>query len=789
MLYPSENGKRFELTTPVDMPRAAGFLWNRNMMIQVNCRGYTIAQFMQPEPAKYCYAPNLEAKTFMQPEQPYYAHHPGRFVYIKDEETGELFSAPYEPVRARLDRFVFSVGQSDIRWTVEHLGIRVEMTLSLPTNDVVELWQVAVTNLSARPRQISVYSYMPIGYMSWMNQSAQYRADLGGIVASCVTPYQKVADYFKNKHFKDKTFVLHDRLPVAYEAAREAFEGEGGLHSPSATHGVTLSNGDARYETPAAVLQYRLHLDTEQVEDFRFLLGPAFDDNEIKQLRDRYFGDEGFIQTKADYAAYIAQGAGVLTIDTPDQHLNHFVNYWLPRQVFYHGDVNRLSTDPQTRNYIQDNMGMSYIKPEVTRAAFLHALSQQEANGAMPDGILLSREAELKYINQIPHTDHCVWLPVCLRAYLDETNDYAMLQEPVPSWGGDETFTAFERISRAMRWLLNERDERGLSYIAQGDWCDPMNMVGYQGRGVSGWLSVATAYALNLWADICDQLLHPDLANEFRSGAQAVNRAVNTHMWDGQWYGRGITDNGAVFGVAKDPEGRIFLNPQSWALLAGTADPKQRQGMIQAIAEQLETPYGVMMLAPAYTAMRDDVGRVTQKHPGSAENGSVYNHAAVFYVYSLYTIGEADRAFRLLRQMLSGPDLGDYRQRGQMPVYIPNYYRGAYYQFPRTAGRSSQLFNTGTVSWLYRCVIEGLFGLRGGPEGLHIEPQLPSDWQYAKVERKFRGASFEVTYQRSDANLASIFVDDQELSRPLIELIEEGKHYRVLVNLPSAQAQ
>ena len=100
--------------------------------------------------------------------------------------------------------------------------------------------------------------------------------------------------------------------------------------------------------------------------------------------------------------------------------------------------------------------------------------------------------------------------------------------------------------------------------------------------------------------------------------------------------------------------------------------------MIQAVAEQLETPYGVMTLAPAFTAMREDIGRVTQKFPGSAENGSVYNHDAVFYIYSLYTIGESDRAFRLLRQMIPGPDLADYRQRGQLPVFIPNYYRGAY---------------------------------------------------------------------------------------------------------------
>jgi cellobionic acid phosphorylase len=213
MLQPTPDGQRFELNNPTDLPRAAGFLWNRRMMIQVTCRGYAMAQFMQPEPAKYAYAPNLEAKTFMQPEQPYYAHHPGRFFYVKDEDTGEIFSAPYEPARVPLDHYLFSVGKSDIRWSVRKDGLAQDVTVGLPVDEVVELWTVRVRNISGRPRRLSLYPYFPVGYMSWMNQSAQYRPDLGGIVASCVTPYQKVPDYFKHKNFKDKTFFLADRPP------------------------------------------------------------------------------------------------------------------------------------------------------------------------------------------------------------------------------------------------------------------------------------------------------------------------------------------------------------------------------------------------------------------------------------------------------------------------------------------------------------------------------------------------------------------------------------------------
>ncbi|WP_377705360.1 GH36-type glycosyl hydrolase domain-containing protein [Pseudoduganella sp. UC29_71] len=784
MLRPTHDGDRYELTSPTAMPKAGGFLWNQKMMIQVTCRGYATAQFMQPEPAKYAYAPNLEAKTFMQPEQNYYAHHPGRFVYIKDEETGEVFSAPYEPVRAPVDSFRFSVGKSDIEWTVEHLGIRVELTLSLPTQDVVELWSVKVVNLSGRQRKISVYPYFPIGYMSWMNQSAEYRLDLGGVVASCVTPYQKVADYFKNKFFKDRTYFLCETPPDSWETMQQAFEGEGGLHAPSGVQREELERSDARYETPTAAVQYRLTLDGNAERELRFIFGPAFDDAEIRAMRSKYLSQAGFAEAKRDYAWYIEQGRGVLQIETPDAELDNFVNNWLPRQVYYHGDVNRLTTDPQTRNYLQDNMGMSFIKPQVTRAAFLHALSQQEANGAMPDGILLVEGAELKYINQVPHTDHCVWLPVCLKTYLDETADYALLRETVRGEDGMRQ-TVFERISRAMDWLLEARDERGLSFIAQGDWCDPMNMVGYKGKGVSGWLTVATAYALNLWADMCAQTGRDDRAEHYRAGAAAVNAAANTHFWDGDWFSRGITDDGVTFGTKKDKEGRIWLNPQAWSILGGAASAEQRAKMLVQVDEQLGTPYGVAMFAPPFSAMREDVGRVTQKHPGSAENGAVYNHASVFYIYSLYTVGEKDRAYKLLRQMIPGPSEADYLQRGQLPVFIPNYYRGAYHQYPKQAGRSSQLFNTGTVSWAYRCFIEGLCGLQGDAEGLRINPQLPAGWDGIKVTRLFRGAKFVLNIRRTDVKEVMVMHAGQFLPSAHIKDIAPGATYHLSVFVPA----
>jgi len=167
------------------------------------------------------------------------------------------------------------------------------------------------------------------------------------------------------------------------------------------------------------------------------------------------------------------------------------------------------------------------------------------------------------------------------------------------------------------------------------------------------------------------------------------------------------------------------------------------------------------MLAPSFTKMRDDIGRVTQKHPGSAENGSVYNHAAAFYIYALYTY-----------------------QNVEHQSFIPNYYRGAYRQFERTAGRSSQLCNTGTVHWVYRCLVDGLFGVQGCVDGLKINPKLPSHWSEAKLQRRFRGAQFDISIER-DSNLEAtqIWLDGELHDGDVIFAPRKQQQYSVHVKL------
>ena len=327
-------------------------------------------------------------------------------------------------------------------------NILVEMTLQITTKDVAELWTVKVTNLDSKTRNIAIYPYFTIGYMSWMNQSAYYDEKSQAIICRGITPYQKYPDYFKNKELKDYTVLLADQAPTSWECVQQNFEGEGGLHCPSALDIEYLEKNESMYESPVAVLQYTEALESNGSVSKRFVFAPAKDLPEIQSLRKTYLSnsDKSFSESLHNYEQYIDKSKAHLLLDTPNNCLNHFANTWLPRQIFYHGDVNRLSTDPQTRNYLQDALGMAYLEPEKTRMALLTALSQQNQTGQMPDGILLHEEAELKYINQVPHADHCVWLPLCMEVYLSETNDVAILDECVGFADSNERLSVYEHM-------------------------------------------------------------------------------------------------------------------------------------------------------------------------------------------------------------------------------------------------------------------------------------------------------------------------------------------------------
>ncbi|WP_448214168.1 GH36-type glycosyl hydrolase domain-containing protein [Colwellia sp. MEBiC06753] len=783
------------------LPLATGFLYNSSMMIQMNCRGFARATHMQPEPAKYSFGPQLEAKTFFQPEQGYFSHHPGRFFYIRDNHTGELFSVPFEPCRKNADSFEFKLTHHQISWDIRYGDLAIEVILTLDDKDAIECWKISLTNHGDTRRDLSVFPYFSIGYQSWMYREANYDPSLQAIIAKSISPYQRLEEQPQVAQYKDSTFLLSEQQPDAWLCNQQIFEGNGQLSEPEALKGSLLNKAPARYEDPAAIMQFELKLLPQHSSDYRFAFGPAKSPSDILAIKKRLWLDPKVAQDTESNQPYqqlddtqnhacdkyaLAQ----LAFDSNGVFCE-FVNYWLPNQVNCLGRLHRLTTDPQTRNYLQDAIGMCFIAPEHSKQVLIRALSQQSCSGEMPDGVLLNSGAQLKYINQIPHADANIWLPILLLAYLNETNDIDCLLTSVGFADSEEQAPLYRHIELAIDYVLTQRDHRGLCLIHQGDWCDPMNMVGHLGQGVSTWLTLALAYAIGCWIEVINHYGNGVTAltqsvtqsvPQLETLKLSLNEAVNKYCWHGDWYARGITDHGRLFGVATEHEGAIYLNPQSWALLSGAATETKKNSILSEVERHLNTPFGVMMLAPSYTSFIDDIGRITQKYPGVAENGSVYNHAAVFYAYSLYQIGEYNLAFQVLTRLL--PDESDMLIKGQLPNFIPNYYRGAYYQLPDMAGRSSQLIHTGTAAWMYRCVIEELCGLKGRQGRLQVQPKLPDCIDKLAGKRLFAGGTFEFSIEKSTIEQMTIWLDGVLVSGNAIGNIVPNQHYQLLIQMP-----
>ena len=99
------------------------------------------------------------------------------------------------------------------------------------------------------------------------------------------------------------------------------------------------------------------------------------------------------------------------------------------------------------------------------------------------------------------------------------------------------------------------------------------------------------------------------------------------------------------------------------------------------------------------------------------------------------------------------------------------------------------MFNTGTAAWLYRSLVESLFGLRGDGDGLRIAPQLPAHWPSAHAVRRFRGATFKVGIERvATRDAACVLLDGEVLADGRVARVEAGRRYQMRVELPAPAA-
>ncbi len=430
------------------------------------------------------------------------------------------------------------------------------------------------------------------------------------------------------------------------------------------------------------------------------------------------------------------------TCTLPDKNLERFLNTWLKYQLGLTYRYNRNSQTGGFRDVLQDSWGAMLIYPEYGKARLLEALSHLYSDGHSMRGY----DAVGGLTDNDNFVDCPLWAPCTLTQYIKETGDTAVLDTLLPYFDSEEKETVETHLWKLLEHAWNKRGENGLLLMRDGDWLDGLSGVNQNGTATSAWATMQAFWAQNFMIELYEFLGNTEKANILKTRNEAYRTAVRTVAWDGKWYLYGFKSDGLPIGSSRCMEGKIYLNPQAWALLSGIeTDPARIRAIRRSVDIYLTTPFGPCLLYPPY--VNDTTcGRLWGQIPGTFANGAIYLHGGTFKVFGDYAVGDYDTAYDTMMRLMPGHIDNPDSRRTSEPWCTGNVHFG-----PDSPRFGMNLFSwfTATPAWLIHAGFGRMLGTEAGYEGLSVEPRVPSDWDAYSVTRLYRGVSYTFSCRRA----------------------------------------
>lgn len=668
----------------------------------------------------------------------------GFYTYIKDGD--EYWTPTNEPCRTKPQKWQSTHGMGYSRFEAERNGLSAKSLYFVGEYENALIWNITLK--SDTDRKISLFPYVELGMMEFMRELQwqcynKHQLSVYNMGETLVYKYG-----VENQPKPDETPLVYfaANYPISgFDCDRDEFVGSyrseenpKNIESGKCTNS-TLYGGD-----PCFALQLDVDLKAGEEKTINVFLGTAMTEDEIQRsvnnCRQDDFVEKSFKKLIEHWNTHLNK----FQCEIPDKDAETMINIWNPYQAERNFQFSRNISYYATgtfrgvgvRDTAQDILSM--IPFDLRRAKDkLNLLFTQQYKDGHTNHYCFPTEG-WEPLARI-HSDNHLWLVMTTYHIVIEEGNLNYLDEIVPYYDGGED-TVWNHIKKSIDFTMANLGSYGFPLMLSSDWNDMLYKVCRNGKGESIWTSMQFGTVLRQIAELAK--LKGEDNEKYLSIYEEQKKLINSVAWDGEWYRRCITDNGTFIGSKEEPQAKIWLNTQSWAVISGMGD--KAEIAMNSVKTYLDTELGIKKIHPSMKDYPTKEDPLTYYNTGCGENGSVFCHANTWAIIAecmLKRPGYAYKYYHQLLPMIAQKKAGEWRYKAEPYVYSSNIFGPESDKF----GLANVSWLSGTAAWMYIAATQYILGVRAKWDGLEIDPCMPSDWKEVKITRKFRDCIYNIT--------------------------------------------
>ena len=693
---------------------------------------------------------------------------PGRYIYIRDDDTNDYWTASWQPVgknQGYKNKCRHGLGYTILE--TEYSGIKTETTYYVPLNRKYEVWRHKVKNITDRERKLSIF-----GYAEFTNDS-DYEQDMINLQYSLFTS----RTYFKgnkivqsingnSKEVYNRFFCLVNAPIISYSGDKRSFIGNYNSYGNPKSVVKGICENTLNYNlNSCGALHTQLNLLPNEEREMIFILG-QYDEKDSSEIISGYtdMKETNIVDRELKVLEeYWRDNLSAFKVETPDENFNNMINIWNAYQCFINFTWSRAASFIYCgqrngygfRDTVQDIQGVIHLRPDLAKKQIIFMVSAQVSNGAGLPLVKYSHTPgredtpdDFSYVKETGHpsyrADDALWLFPTINKYIKETGDIGFLDEVIPYADKGED-PLYKHLKRAIEFSMNRLGTNGLPAGLHADWNDCLRL-GKNGE------STFVAMQLYLALDILEEFSNIKQDYNYKENLFylkiALGDKINDICFEGDRYIRGITEDNLRIGAKDHLEANLWLNPQSWAVISGLADTNRSKLIMDNVYRNLNTQYGVRLMSPSFK--EGFKGALATVYNGSTkENGSIFLQTQGWLILAESLMGRGNRAYEYYKASCPAHQ-NEISEIRQMEPYV-------YGQFTESVespyeGRSHVHWLTGTASTIMVACVEGILGIRPDMAGIFIEPSIPCQWNNVMIEKVFRGKNIKIYIQNNEGN-------------------------------------